>query len=241
MQTPVSLDSIKDVSLYQKVNGYRFTIDSVLIADFVNKFMPASILDVGAGTGIIGILLARKYTSSCISLLEVQHDLAVLSERNVMHNGLENQITVHNMGIEDTMNSPDFTPASYDVIVSNPPFRVPSSGKISPYDERAIARHEIRMNAEVLMRSVSYLLKSRGYFYVIFHPFRLAEMFALMRKFTLEPKRARFIYPDVLSESKMVMVESIKGTRQGMKIEKPLVIHKDGTTYTEEVERILRQ
>ncbi|GBD99818.1 release factor glutamine methyltransferase [bacterium BMS3Abin07] len=233
-----SLDSIRNINLYQKKAGYRFTIDSVLVADFVRKLKPHNIADIGAGNGVIGILLAKKFTESRVSLIEIQKGLYELCKKNIAINGLGDRVSAYNLDAAEIDGLNPFTPSSFDVIVSNPPFRKQRTGRISPYDEKAVARHEIRMDLDRLMYATDYLLRPRGNMYIIYHPERTADLFEKMRDVHIEPKRARFIHPDINTESRMVLVEGIKTARASIKIEKPLFIY-NSNEYTQEVRDIL--
>lgn len=239
MEIETTLDTIQDVALYQKKRGHRFTIDSVLLADFVRKQRPSRIIDLGAGNGIIGILLARKYPRARVVLVEVQQELFLLCERNRQINQVGDRVSAIHGDIAHIEQIPELAARSFDVVVTNPPFRRSHTGRISPHDERAIARHEIKMDLRLLLRAVQYLLKPKGYLYVICHPERIVEVFGLMSMHEIEPKKARFIHPDSLSEATMAMIEGVRAARPAMKIEPPLFIYTNNGQYTEEVSRIL--
>jgi tRNA1Val (adenine37-N6)-methyltransferase len=234
-----TLDTIKNIKLFQSRSGYRFTIDSVLLADFVRKVKPHSIVDIGSGSGIVGILLAKKYTAARVALIEIQKGLYDLSTRNIELNRLKSRITPYNIDIGIIYDQPILKERSFDVAVSNPPFRIPGSGKISPYSEKAIARHEIMIDLDRLIGGIDYLLRPKGSAYLIYHPERLVDLFDRMRKKGIEPKRTRFVHPDDRTGAKMVLVECVKGARSSVKIEKPLFIYNKDNEYTEEVKEIL--
>ena len=235
-----TLDSIKGIELFQTRYGYRFSIDAPLLSDFVRKIKPHHIADIGAGNGIIGILLAKKYPSSKVSVIEIQQSLYKLCTQNIEMNKVKTRVTPYNLDIGDMQSlKKSIAEHSYDVVVSNPPFRISRSGKISPCDEKAIARHEIKINLEKLIHGIDYLLKPKGSTYLIFHPERLVELFAGMRKNGIEPKRARFVHPDRNSESKMVLIEGVKTARASVKIEKPFFIYNKRNEYTDEVKKVL--
>lgn len=236
----ITLDNIKGIRLYQKRKGYRFTIDSLLLADYVERIKPHNIADVGAGNGIIGILLAKKYPDAKVTLIEIQKGLYDLCKKNILLNKLPERVTACNCDISEIEKPLHIPPQSFDVVVSNPPFRKPKTGKISSYDEKAIARHEIKMNLSKLMHGIDYLLKPKGYMYLIFHPFRIVELFDTMRKARIEPKRIRFIHPNYDSEAKMILIEGVKAARASVRIEKPLFIYNKEKEYSGEVRDILR-
>jgi tRNA1Val (adenine37-N6)-methyltransferase len=228
-----TLDGIRDLRLYQNKNGYRFSVDALLLYSFVNVKYAKEIVDLGAGSGIIGLLLAGKYKEAKVVLVEIQKSLYQLAERNALLNGLEDRVKV----LPGDINHIDriMRPMSYDLAVSNPPFRKKASGLISVEEEKAVARHELRIKLSGLAESASYLLRSRGRFFMIFHPERILEVVDTLRQRRLEPKRIRFVHNDLDSGSKIVLVEAVKDGRAGLKIERPLYIYNRDGSYTDEV------
>ncbi|RMD58022.1 MAG: hypothetical protein D6828_03110, partial [Nitrospirae bacterium] len=113
------------------------------------------------------------------------------------------------------------------------------TGLISPYKERAIARHEIMISLESLIKIAAYLLKNKGSFYMLYHPFRLVELISLMKKYQLEPKRMRFIHSRIGEDAKMVLLEAVKGAGQWLNVEYPLFIYDKKGDYTEEINKLL--
>jgi tRNA1Val (adenine37-N6)-methyltransferase len=228
-----TLDGLRDIKLYQRKEGYRFSVDALLLYSFVNVGHVKDAADLGAGSGVIGLLLARKYPGARVLLVELQQTLYRLAERNIGLNGLEDRVSAV---LRDIASLHEVYPAmSYDIVVSNPPFRKPSSGRLSPAEERAVARHEIRLRLPELAKCASHLLKSRGRFFMIFHPERAIEMIDTLRAEQLEPKRIRFVHNDIDSVSKIVLVEAVKGGRAGLKVERPLILYQKDGSYTEEV------
>jgi tRNA1Val (adenine37-N6)-methyltransferase len=230
----VTLDTIRDIKIYQSKTGYRFSVDSLLLFDFVDLKKTDTIGDLGAGSGIVGILLARKYHEATVTLFELQQSLIELAERNILLNHLEDRVNVTPC---DLRTSPGAyaEPQSYDLVVSNPPFRKMKSGRLNTGEERSIARHEIRLGLDELIKTASYLLRGRGRFSIIYHPNRLSELIAALKKQAMEPKRLRFVHSSVSSEAKMVLLDAVKGGRTGLKVEKPLFLYKADGTYTDEM------
>ncbi len=231
-----TLDGLRDVRVYQYVDGYRFSVDALLLYSFVHLRHARGIADLGTGSGIIGLLLARKYTSAQVLLIELQESLFSLAQRNITINGLGERVTAMMADIADIRNV--LSPISLDVVVSNPPFRKPTTGRLSIGKERQIARHEMRMTLPDLAGAASYLLKEKGRFFMIYHPERLLEAIDTLRQNRLEPKRARFAHNDPDSVSKMVLIEAVKDGQSGMKVERPLFIYKPDGSYTDEVQEM---
>lgn len=236
----LTLDSIRDISLYQPKKGYRFSVDALLLYSFVNVRAAEYIADIGAGSGIVGLLLAKKYLSANVALFEIQDSLAGLAEKNIAMNSLEERVKVIKTDIREIRTAP-FLPAtahSFDIAVSNPPFRKGSSGLINPEEGKAIARHEITINLQGLVDSAHYLLRPNGRLFLIYHPSRLTELMESLRKKRTEAKRLRFVHSDARSEARMVMVEAAKNRRQGLKVERPLFIYREDGQYSDEMQKI---
>ncbi len=228
-----TLDGLRDVKLYQRRDGYRFSVDALLLYSFVNVRHVKDAADLGAGSGVIGLLLARKYPGARILLVELQQTLYRLAERNIALNGLSERVSAVLMDISSMHEA--YPAMSCDLVVSNPPYRKPTSGRLSRGEERAVARHEVRLRLPDLARAAAHLLRSRGRFFMIYHPERIVEVIDSLRAEKLEPKRLRFVHNDSGSVSKIVLVEAVKDGRAGLKVEKPLILYNKNGSYTEEV------
>ncbi|MBI4689079.1 MAG: tRNA1(Val) (adenine(37)-N6)-methyltransferase [Nitrospirae bacterium] len=233
----ITLDGIRNIKIYQSRKGYRFSIDALLLYSFVNLKHAKRIADLGAGSGVVGLLLAKKYPDSQVSLIELQRTLTGLAEKNIALNQLVEKVKVINCDIKKikTVNRSLFTANYFDLVVSNPPFRRQKTGLISPTDEKAIARHEIKLKLEDLIETAYYLLRDKGRFCIIYHPSRLIELIEGLRRKKMEPKRLKFVHSDTGTEAKMVLVEAAKNGRPEIKIEKPLFIYNEDKSYTDEV------
>lgn len=228
-----TLDGIRDIKVYQNKSGYRFSVDALLLSSFVNVKHVEHIADLGTGSGIIGLLLAGKYSDAKVLLVELQESLYTLAEKNITLNGMEGRVTVVLADIKEMKNIAP--PLTADLVVSNPPFRKPTTGRLSTGEEKAVARHELRLNFADLAETASYLLKARGRFCMIYHPERLPEVIDTLRSNRLEPKRIRFVHNDIHAVSKMVLIEAVKGGRAGIRVEKPLFMYNEKGGYTDEV------
>ena len=235
----VTLDSIRDIRLYQSRIGYRFSVDSLLLYDFVNLKKINNIADLGAGSGIVGILLAKKYPGANVTLFELQDSLIRLAEENVLQNCLEDRVKVIRSDLR-TLPGSSLVPLNYDLVVSNPPFRRLKSGLINLEEEKAIARHEVKLRLNELIDAASYLLKVKGRFCIIYHPCRLSELIDTLKKRELEPKRLRFVHSNIFSEAKMILLEAVKRGRGGVKVEKPLYIYEEDGSYSGELREIYK-
>jgi tRNA1Val (adenine37-N6)-methyltransferase len=233
----VTLDSIRDIKICQSKEGYRFSVDSLLLYDFVNLKKVSNIADLGTGSGIVGILLARKYPDSRAVLFEIQESLVRLAQNNLAINYLEDRVEVVGCDLR-LLPASGFSAGKYDLVVSNPPFRVTKSGRISISEEKAIARHEIKLKLCELIEAASFLLRAKGRLCMIYHPGRLSELIHVLSKKDCEPKRLRFVHSNGSSEAKMVLVEAVKGGRPGVRVERPFSIYGDDGGYSEEMGQI---
>lgn len=231
----VTLDSIRDIQLFQSKAGYRFSVDALLLFDFIRLKHVSNIADLGAGSGIVGILLAKKYLKAKITLVEIQPGLCELAERNVVLNNVSKRVHVIQY---DFRKLPENLLKKYDLVVSNPPFRRLKTGRLNVAEERSIARHEITMSLDALMKTASSLLREKGRFCIIYHPWRIAELFMNVHEQGFEPKRLRFVHSHAMSEAKMLLLEAVKGGRCGLKVEKPFFIYTANGTYSEEMHMI---
>jgi len=240
----LTLDTIRDIKVYQGRKGYRFSVDALLLYSFVNLQRAEKIADLGAGSGVVGLLLAKRYPDSEVVLIELQENLARLAEKNVLLNKLEERVKVIKTDIKKL--TPPILPlvkggirwGQFDLVISNPPFRRQKTGLISPTDEKAIARHEIKLNLADLIDASYYLLRAKGRFCIIYHPSRLVELIDTLRKRQMEPKRLRFVHSNIQTEAKMVLIEAVKNGRAEMKIEKPFCIYKKDGSYTDAIKEL---
>jgi len=227
-----TVDSIGSLKICQPIEGYRFSIDALILAHFINLKRFSKALDIGTGTGIIAIILAKRYQESNITLIEIQSELAELAKNNVKLNNLDSRSKVI------CMDAKEFNETDFDIVVSNPPFRIPGTGKLSPHEKRALARHEISLTVLDIAKIAQKVLRHRGRLYMIHLPERLIDIIRIMSKHNLEIKRIRFVHSKSGTEAKMVLIEAVKGGRVTLKVEPPLFIYDGKGNYTEEIQKI---
>lgn len=231
-----TLDSIKNVKLYQSEKGYRFSVDALLLEDFISVKGRPAMMEFGTGSGVISLIIAKRLPKSKIVAVEIQESLAALARENVRQNRLEDRIDVLHADIRSL--GKRFSPCTFDCIFTNPPFRAMRSGRLNTDREKAVARHEIEISLPDIVRTASRLLKNGGRFYLVYHPFRLVELVVLLRTSGLEPKRMRFVHSRNTEEAKMALIESVKGSGQWLTVEPPFYIYGRGGEYSEGMERI---
>jgi tRNA1Val (adenine37-N6)-methyltransferase len=205
--------------LIQYRTGYRFSIDAVLLSEFVGIKKGDRVVDLGTGCGIIPLALLTDRPAGYVFGLEIQEGLARQAKRNALLNGFSHKIGV----IRADIRQMPMAPASIDVVICNPPYRKKDSGRVNPDRQRAIARHEILASLEDILNAARHVLRNEGSLAMIYPAERLADLMVKMRQYGMEPKRVRIIYPGMESEAKLAMIEAILGGRSGLKILPPLM------------------
>jgi tRNA1Val (adenine37-N6)-methyltransferase len=225
------------LKIIQKKKGYRFSIDAVLLAHFARLKRGERVIDLGAGSGVISIILALRFPrSGRITGLELQGQLADMARRSVALNRLGERVDIVQGDIRNLTSS--LAVKSYDVAVFNPPYRRAGSGRINPDEERALARHEIRGSAADFLTASDRLLKDGGRVYLIYPAKRMVEILYRMRALGLEPKNMRIVYSRASSEGDFVLVEGLKGGGEEAKILPPLFIYGEEGGYSVEMQGI---
>lgn len=219
--------------IIQDPDRFCFGMDAVLLSGFARAKEGDRVLDLGTGTGIIPILMEAKTCAAHLSGLEIQPDSADMARRSVKLNGLEEKIEIVTGDIKEAVSL--FGPASFDVVTCNPPYMTEHHGLTNPGAPKAIARHELLCTLEDVISQAGRLLKPGGNFYMVHRPFRLADIFVLLRQYKIEPKRMKLVYPFVDKEPNMVLIEANRGGRPRMTVEKPLIVYKEPGVYTDEI------
>ena len=212
------------LQVIQKKRGYRFSIDAVLLSQFVTILRSERVIDLGTGCGILPLLLSQTTKALSFTGIEIQEGLAECARKNVLLNRLENRVSILQQDFVKLAKT--FRPGSFDVVLSNPPYRRSRSGRINLSSEKAIARHEIRATLEDLTSASSHLLPNKGRCYVIFPAPRAIDLLVALRSQKLEPKRLQFVHPRSGGEAKLILVESIKGSGVELKIMPPFFLKK---------------
>ncbi len=226
----------KGYQLIQKPAGFCFGIDAVLLTDFVKIKPGQNVLDLCTGSGVIPVLLAAKTLAGHLTGLELQEEYADMAGRSVKYNSLEDKIDII---CGDVKKGRDlFANNSYQVVTVNPPYMTDNHGLKNVYEPKTIARHEVALSLEDVISLASYVLPQSGNFFMIHKPFRLAEIFELMQKYHIEPKRMRLVHPYVNKEPTMVMIQGTKGGKSRITIEPPLIVYEAPNVYTEEIYEI---
>ncbi|MCF7930990.1 MAG: methyltransferase [Acholeplasmataceae bacterium] len=207
-----------------------FNLDTVLLADFIK--VPAktkTLFDFGTGAGALMLYMSKK-TKAKITGVEIQEDRYRQALKNIELNQLNHQLSCLHQDVKmlDEKN--------IDVIISNPPFfKVSEKSNVNDHEDDTIARHEVMLSLNELLKTVSQTLKFGGHFFMIHRPDRFAEIVDAMNTYQLEIKRIRFVHPYLNTPPNHVLIEAIKNGQSGMRVEPPLILYYEKHILTKEL------
>lgn len=227
----------KNLKIIQNKDGFCFGIDSVLLSDFAKNIKKDSmVLDLGTGTGIIPILLCGKTKLKKVTGIELQEEVAKMAKKSIKLNNLEDKFNVINENILNL--NKIYENQTFDVIVSNPPYKKKDTGITNENEKKIISRHEISASLEDFIKISKDLLKDKGEFYMVHRPERLVDIFELMRKYKIEPKILKMVYSYKNKETKLILIKGVKNAKPFLKVESNLYIYEDTGKYTKEILKI---
>ncbi|MBQ6992753.1 MAG: tRNA1(Val) (adenine(37)-N6)-methyltransferase [Clostridia bacterium] len=228
---------LNNLKIIQNKNYFCFGMDSVILSDFAKNIKNNSnVIDLGTGTGILGILLSAKTNIKQITGIEIQKEVFELAKRNIKLNNLENKFNIINEDINNLKKI--LKNNSYDVVITNPPYKKINSGKISENEINLISRHEVKCNLENVIEHASFLLKDKGEFYMVHRPERLPEIITNLKKYKIEPKIIKFVYPNKNKNANLILIKAIKNARSFLVVEEPIIVYNENGTYTDEILKI---
>jgi len=219
------------LQIIQRRDGYRFSIDAILLANFVTLKKHERLLDIGSGCGIMPIYISKKGYVNAMLGVEIQKDLYDASLRNKTLNYCDN---VDFICGDITSWAQTLKRSPFHVVISNPPYTKERTGRKSPYHSRLVARYETSLHLSDLISVSSSLLYKKGRFYVIYPSRRLGELISIAASYKLEAKRLRFVHPKKNEEANLFLAEFIKEGGVGTSVEQPLYIF-ENSRYTDEV------
>jgi tRNA1Val (adenine37-N6)-methyltransferase len=242
VEVPIFSDETLDsplngsLKIIQKRKGHRYSIDAILLAHFCRLRKGDHVIDLGTGHAIIPLLLAAEGLASRITGAEIQEELLNMARRNIAINNMEDRITLIHC---DVRNFPTcLETSSFDVAITNPPYRGIQNGRLNPDPQKAAARHEIHGSLKDMAQAATVLLRPKGRFYVVYPASRTVDMLLTLRESGLEPKQLQVVHSRTGERARLIMAESIKGGRRALKILKPLFVYARGGRYTKDMEKI---
>ncbi|WP_224240533.1 tRNA1(Val) (adenine(37)-N6)-methyltransferase [Hyalangium gracile] len=225
-----TVDSIgtAGVQVLQRREGYRFTLDAVLLAAFAASegAHEGAVLELGAGSGVVSFLLARQFGRAPVDALELQPTVHERLVRGVALNRLEGQVRPL---LGDLREARKLLPAgAYTLVVSNPPFRPRSAGVRSPDEERALSKQELACDAVAVIAASRHALAPGGGVSLVYPAARLAEVLGLLTGARLFPRALRLIHARAASPATRFLVHALRDTDRGLAVRPPLLVHGQG-------------
>lgn len=227
---------LKGLHIIQKRNGFRYGVDAVLLANFSKIKKGTEVIDFCTGTGVIPFILAGKTEAALITGIEIQEEFVEMANRSRKYNKLEGKLNF----VSQDLKNIDYLKAlnKVDVVTVNPPYKQQNSGIVSTNDKSAIARHEIMCTLEQVIIAAKSVLKHNGRMYMIHRPERLADILCTMRKYKIEPKYIRMVYPSVHKAPTMVLIEGQNNGGEFLKWGTALYVYDEKGNFSEEINKI---
>jgi len=223
---------ISNLKIIQKKDGFKFGTDAVLLSDYAKTVPSSNTLDLCTGSGIVPILLSAKTSCEKFYGIEIQKDYADMAQRSVEMNGLDDRIKIINADLKNSIEL--FGKRSFDLITCNPPYIRSNSAVLNQADSKIIARHEVMCSLEDIISVASSLISLTGHFVMVHRPSRLCDIIFLMRKYSIEPKRMRFVQKTADDTPSLVLIDGLYKGKSELKIAPPLILqNKDGTETQE--------
>ena len=221
------------LAILQKKNGYKFSTDSVLLSDFAKTKRGDTLVDLCSGSGVVAILTAHKNQTKRTIMVEIQSEISDMARRTLLLNGITN-IEPLNADLSDAHKILGHEMA--DVITVNPPYF--NSGARSKDSQISMSTHELSTGLDQLALECFKLLKFKGKLFMVHSAERLVEVLCSLKKYGLETKRLRVVYPKASKQPNLILLEAVKGASVGVKIESPLILNKEDGTESEELKKI---
>ena len=235
---------INDLKIIQNKEYFCFGTASVLLANFVKSENSNNvILDLCSGSGVIPIILSAKKKYKKIFGVELQSEMYDLFDRNIKINNLEDSIISINENIKNIKDirkkiTSIMEKDKIDIITCNPPYKEIGTGLTTNHDVKTIAKCEVMCNLEDIFITSSKLLGKGGKLYLVHKPERLSDLIYFGRKYNLEAKEIRFVYPKINKKPSIVLISYRKDGGNETKVLEPLIEYNDDMSYTDEIYRI---
>ena len=223
------------LKIIQNDDSFNFSTDSTVLSFFAKDALRSGkVIDLGSGTGAIPLFMSM-FTKDKIYGVEIQKDIADLSIKSVELNHLESQIEIINDDIKGI--SKRFNPSEFSMVLSNPPyFRLGDSKLKNDNESLLIARHEVKITMEDIIKEAKTLLKDNGSLCMVQRTDRFLETIELLKKYGFSLKRIRFVYPKIDKESHIFLFDARKTNKDhGLKVLEPLYIYNENGDYSDEI------
>lgn len=226
-----TLDSIgtAGVRVWQRRGGYRFTLDAVLLAAFAateGAGVEGPLLELGAGSGVVALLLVRQFGLGPVDALELQPAVYARLVRSVALNDCEGRVRPRLGDLREARTL--LAPGAHAHVVSNPPFRRSHAGVLSPDPERALSKQELACDAPAVVAAARQALAPGGRVSLVYPAARVAEVLGLLQAARLHPVVLRFVHARAEAPATRFLVHAVRDRERGLAVRPPLLVHGEG-------------
>ncbi len=225
--------------------GLRFVYDDESFRPGTDTFLLSSlprltpglrVCDLGSGTGLLGLLLLQRQPALSVTGVEIQEAAVRLAEKAALENRLTDRLTFHHGDLRNVKDH--FPPGSFDLVVCNPPYFTPGSGRLASVQAMRTARAEVDCTLGDVCQSAAYLLRWGGSFCLVHRPERLTDLLCALRQSAMEPKRLRFVCKTAGAAPSLLLLEGRRGGKPGLAVEAPLILQQADGSPTAEADAI---
>ncbi len=189
--------------------------------------------------GVIPILINAKNDIEKIYGFEIQDEIAEMATRSVVMNDMSKKIEIINEDIRN-LHKNEWN-KKFDIVVTNPPYKKINTGLINESEQKIISRHEVKCTLEDIMFTSSKILKDNGLFYMVHRSERLVDILTEMRKYKIEPKELKFVYPKKNDDSNLILIKGVKCGKAFLKVKNPLIVYDENNKYSDEILNIYKK
>ena len=213
------------LTLSEADGSFRLGTDALLLSAFIRENKKAWALEMGAGSGAVSLLLAKRGCFKKIHAIEIQSELYQTMVKNVDDNALDGIITPIRADVRE-LDPEEFKGVS--VIYANPPYMKADSGKSSPSEMRHAARHEVYGGVYDFCRAASKILKTGGRLYLVYRPDRLETLMRSLYENGFSPKRMTFVHSDAVHSPSSVLIEAVLDGKEALTLTCPFFFNENG-------------
>lgn len=227
---------LHDLFILQKVKGFRFGLDAVLLADFAQIRPHEKAADLGTGTGILPLLFYGREPTAMFDAVELQSDMADMAARSVRGNGLEDKINIYCHDVRDIRTL--LPCGAYSLVICNPPYEARNAEQMPETDALRTAKMETECTLQDIAKAAKWLLKNGGRLCLCLPPKRMAEAFETLRSVHIEPKRLRLVHTQIDRPARLLLLEGCMNGQPGLSVLPPLLVKDENGHDSAEIKRI---
>lgn len=224
------------LQIIQNPEKFKFTIDAFLLTGFINPGPRDRLMDLGAGSGVLSLLIGGSKQVDFVWGLEIQPKLAEMARRSVILNGLEAKVRILTGDLRDLPT--ELRLNSFDYVITNPPYYPIGKGVVPENQALAMAKFEIGCKLEDVLTAAKRLVKGNGKFALIYPTERFTELIITLERHNLVPKRICFIHPKPGVKSNLFLLEARPGAGREVEIISPVIVSDQNGEYSEQMNRI---